>query len=363
MFRKALVAGAVCAACTSTLFADFTYEQSSKITGGMMAGMMKFAGAFSKQAREPMNSTVMVKGDRMAMINKDRISVIDVGKETFTDIDLQKKTYAVITFADMMRAMQKASEKVKTGDADMSFKADVKNTGATKQISGFDAKQTILTLTMEGTDKKSGNKGAMVVTTDMWLAPSMAGYGEVRDFYMKMAQKMSWSPNSGIFGALAAQQPGMSKGMAEVYKEMSKLDGVPVLQIVRMSGAGEGMPSDADLAAAQQQQQQQQEQPAPTASEAAGTAAAGRTGRLGAIAGGLGGFGGFGRKKKQAEEQQQQQAPQQTQSQPATAAAPGTLIELTTEMTSFSAAPVDASKFDVPAGFKQVEHDMQKALK
>jgi hypothetical protein len=269
--------------------------------------------------------------------------------------------------------MQKASEKMKTGDADVSFKADVKNTGATKQISGFEAKQTILTLTMEGTDKKSGNKGAMVVTTDMWLAPSMAGYREVRDFYMKMAEKMSWSPNSGIFGALAAQQPGMSKGMAEVSKEMSKLDGVPVLQIVRMGGAGEGMPSDADMAAAQKQmeeaqRQQQAQQPATSVSDAAGTAASGaatsRTGRLGGIAGGLGGFGGFGRKKKQAEEQ----APQQAQSQPAPAApgssaAPGTLIELTTEMTSFSAAPVDASKFDVPAGFKQVEHDMQKALK
>ena len=43
------------------LHADFTYEETTKMTGGMMAGMMKIAGAFSKQAREPIVSKVMVK--------------------------------------------------------------------------------------------------------------------------------------------------------------------------------------------------------------------------------------------------------------------------------------------------------------
>jgi hypothetical protein len=259
-------------------------------------------------------------------------------------------------------------------DADLTFSADVKNTGATRVVNGMDAKQTILTLKMEGTDKKSGNKMNMTVSSDMWMAPSMAGYQEVRDFYMKMAQKMSWSPNAGILGAFAAQQPGMSKGFAEVYKEMAKLDGVPVLQVMRMTGAAAGM-SEADMAAAQQAQQQaeqqhaQQQQPAPSVSDAAGQAAtgaaAGRSGKIGAIAGGLGGFGGFGRKKKQEEVQQQTPPPQpQTQTPPpASATPPGTLMELTTELTSFSSGPADAAKFEVPAGFKQVEHDMQKALK
>src|SRR5918996_942603 len=107
MFRRALLAAALCACCTTSLFADFTYEQSSKITGGMMAGMMKFAGAFSKQAREPMRSTVMVKGDRMAMVSADTITVIDLNKETMTNINTKDKTYATITFADMQAAMAK----------------------------------------------------------------------------------------------------------------------------------------------------------------------------------------------------------------------------------------------------------------
>ena len=77
--------------------ADFTYEQTSKITGGMMAGMMKFAGAFSKQAREPMRSTISVKGDRMAMASANHINIIDLAAETMTDVDLEKKTPTLTT--------------------------------------------------------------------------------------------------------------------------------------------------------------------------------------------------------------------------------------------------------------------------
>jgi hypothetical protein len=381
MIRKTVITAALCAFGATSLFADFTYEQSSKITGGMMAGMMKFAGAFSKSAREPMRSTVIVKGDRMSMVNGDRISVIDVDKETFTDVDMKNRTYSVITFADMARAMQKMSEKMKTNDSDFTVSADVKNTGASRQVNGFDAKETILTMNMEGTDKKSGNKMVMKIVTDMWLAPSMPGYEEVRNFYTKMGQKMSWSPNSGFLSAMSTQ-PGMSKGMAEIYKEMSKLNGVPVLQVIRMGAGGTGMPSDADINAAQQQaaqeqaaQQQQPQQPVPTAGDVAGSAAtgvaAGKMGKLGGLAGLGGGLGGFGRKKKQQQQEEppQQNAPaQQAQAAPASAPAggatpPGTLMELTTELTSFSSAAADASKFEVPAGFKQVDHDMQKQLK
>src|ERR1700694_1434726 len=83
------------------LLADFSYEQSTKITGGMMAGMMKFAGAFSKQAREPIQSTVAIKGNRMVQSSKDRATVTDLDNETITEINFPKKTYSVVTFAEM----------------------------------------------------------------------------------------------------------------------------------------------------------------------------------------------------------------------------------------------------------------------
>ncbi len=38
----------------------------------------------------------------------------------------------------------------------------------------------------------------------------------------------------------------------------------------------------------------------------------------------------------------------------------GALMEITSEMSNFSSAPVDPSRFAVPAGFKQVESEMNR---
>ena len=128
--------------------------------------------------------TVSVKGDRLSTASAHHISIIDLNAETMTDVDLDKKTYAVITFAEFARAMQQMSEKMgeKTGDGSVNFKADVKQTGATRnhqrlpnQGNGSDARDG-------RAGQKSGEKGAMTVVTDMWLAPNLPGYEEVRSF-------------------------------------------------------------------------------------------------------------------------------------------------------------------------------------
>jgi hypothetical protein len=212
---------------------------------------------------------------------------------------------------------------------------------------------------MEVKDRQSGQSGTMEVAADMWLAPSIPGYEEVRNFYRRMAEKMAWAP--GMEGGLAAQ-PGMMKGMAEVAKEAAKLDGVPVLQITRLGSSAQAM---ADFSAAGQAQAGQQAQ-APPVKEAAGSAAggaatgavAGRLGRLGGLGGGL---GGLRRGKKQ--EQQAEAPPPPEQAPPAQAqggAPAGILMESTTELSGFSTAPAAPSKFEVPAGFKQVESEMLK---
>jgi len=379
MFRGSFPVAALFALAAVSARADFSYQQTSKVTGGMMAGMMKFAGAFSKQAREPMQTTVSVKGDRLCSSSATHLNIVDLSAETMTDIDLEKKTYSVITFADFARAMQKMSEKMgQQKDAQIDFKAEVKQTGATRNINGFQAKESILTLTMEGQDAKSGNKGAMNLVTDMWLAPNLPGYEEVRNFYMKMGQKLAFAPGMGGMAGMMGRQGGMMKGMSQLSKEASKLDGVPVLQVIRMTGTADGL-SEADMAKAQAdaeraQAQQQAQAPPPSAGDVAGQAATGaalsRMGKVGGLAGGLGGLGGFGRKKKQSEEAPAQQQQAQTPPPSAPAASgpagptpPGTLMELTTELTAFSSAPVDSAKMTVPAGFKQVDHEMQKALK
>jgi carbon monoxide dehydrogenase subunit G len=357
MLRKGILASALSFLLSPWLLADFTYEQTSQITGGAMAGMIKMAGAFSKQLREPMRSTVLVKGDRMAHVNMNHVQVIDLNTETITDIDTQKKTYSVMSFAEMKEAMQRMSEKMaqkskEQPDAQLEFKASIKNTGQTKLINGFNAKEQILTIEMGGTDAKTGQKGAMTVISDMWLAPKIAGYDEVRDFHRRMAEKIAWAPGTSGF-AMGAQAGQMSKGFAELAKEGAKLEGVPVMQIVKMGVQGDGMQGTGSGASAPPQQQQQAPPPAADSGNS-------RMGRLGGIAGGLGGIGGLGglgggRKKKD-----QDQPPPQTANQGQGGDASGALMEMTTELTSFSSAPVDSSKFEIPAGFKKVDSRMAR---
>jgi hypothetical protein len=324
MIRKVVTIAGLMALAASTLPADFSYQQTSTITGGMMAGMMKVAGAFSKQAREPVRATVAVKGDMMVNRTETSATLIDLAGQTITTIDLQKKTYSVMTFDEMKRMLEQASQKMQKGNpqAEMKFKVSATNTGATKQIAGFEAKELVLKMEMESTDKQSGQTGSMVITTDSWIAPNVPGYNEVRDFHRRMAEKLNWTPGGNMFMG----RPDMAQGMAEVAKELAKLDGVPVLQIVSMGGPP-GAPGEATA--------QPQQQPAERPSIG------------GALGGALGRFGGLGKKKNP--------PPEEPAAAPPPSSSPGSLMEMTTELTGFSSSPVDASQFTVPPGFKKVE--------
>jgi hypothetical protein len=311
--------------------------------------MMKVVGVFSKQAREPIKSTVSVKGDKMVHRSANNASVIDLAGGTITTIDFQKKQYTVMTFEEMKQLMEQMAQKMQKNDkGEMKFKVSAKATDKTKQVAGFEAKEMILKMEMEGTDKESGAKGGMNITTDMWIASGVPGYQEVRDFHKRMAEKLNWTPGGNMFMA----NPQVSQGMAEVYKEMAKLDGVPVQQFITMGGTGQPAPADGS-APPPQQQQQQQPQEKPSVGGALG----------GALGGKFGGLGGFGRKKPPADKPADAPA-----NAPANAPAgdsqpsgtPGALLEMTTEMTNFSANTADPSLFEIPAGFKKVDSDLKK---
>jgi hypothetical protein len=350
----------VLAAASASLHADFTYTETTQITGGSMLGLMKMAGAFSKQARQagdPIVSTVAIKGNRMAHINPDRTEIIDLDAETITTIDTLKRQYTVVTFEQMKQQIAAAAAKMKEqqqkteattaqqpSTTDVKFQIHVRNTGQAKDVSGLSASESILTMNMDATDKSSGQTGSLAITNDMWLAPEVPGYDEVKDFYRKFAAKMGTVFSSAINPAMLAQYQGAGKGMADMAEEMSKLKGTPVLQVMRMGMTTDGTPlpaaSEAPLPPP----------PAGPAMPSAGDVA--QQTASSAIASKLGGFGlgGFGKKKKA--------DPAPTDSGSSTAAAqPQTssvLMETNTQMGNFSRTVNDAS-FAIPAGFKLVQ--------
>ena len=338
MIRRVVTMAGIIAAAALQLPADFTYRETTTITGGAMLNMMKVVGVFSKQAREPVQSTVSVKDDRMVHRTQQQATVIDLAAQTVTTIDLQRKTYTVMTFEEFRQMMEQMSQKMQKSQSQggqMEFKISTKDTGNTKEIAGYQAKELVLRMEMQATDQKSGQQGSMVISSDIWLAPSVTGYQEVRAFYTRMGEKLAFNPGGGMF----MSSPEASRNMGELYKEIGKLDGIPVLQTISMGGMGQ--PGSGDTSAQQgsggQQQQQQQ---------------AARPSLGGALGGALGGKFGLGKKKQQDD---QASAGQQSQQQQGNGN-PGSLMEATTEMSGFSSDSVDNSMFAVPAGFKKVEH-------
>ena len=356
-------------AAEKPLLADASYKETTQITGGSLMGMMKMAGTFSSQARkanQPITSAVYVSGNRMARVGPDATEIIDLDAGTITHIDLAKHQYTTMTFDQMRQQMEQAQRQAEAKakeakpeaqqpasqpppNVDMSFDVHVRETGATKEVSGLNTNEAIMTMAMNATDKDTQQTGALAITNDMWLATSTPVYDEVRAFNEKFAQKMGtvFSGNQSLQGLQSLMaQPGAAKGMSEMATEVSKLKGVPILQVMRMGTTANGQPlpaaSEAPLPASN----------GPAMPSAGDVAQQTTTSVLASKLGGFGGLGGFGHKKKQPDAQ-----PQTTDASATPAGADpasSVLIESSTTLSDFSSAPVDGSHFQVPPGYQQV---------
>lgn len=326
--------------------ADFSYQEKTQITGGALLKMTRLLpGAGS--LREPVYSQVYLQRDRKATVRDREIDIIDLGKEMLIHVDLEKKTYSTIPFAEYRQAMAAMSEKMaKQMGSDKQVVSDmrlsVQEGGESKPIQGMPAKLMKLHLEIDVKDQKSGQTFTNVIDIDEWRTPKVAGHEQVMEFHRAFGEKLGMGPEMMRTMQLAMGQAGTAEGMARLAKEAAKLEGVALVQVTRMSGMGVGipdmeMPSGAEMGGA--------------AADSAAGAALGRLGRLG-------GLGGLGRRRKQEEP-----PPAPKKGESGQAGQPSVLIEATTENSNFSTAAVDASRFAIPAGFKEVEHEMKKVLR
>lgn len=147
-------------------------------------------------------------------------------------------------------------------------------------------------------------------------------------------------------GALLGSSPQASQGMAELRKNAGEFKGFPLLQYVSM-----GMEVTGQTAAQGGQTQDTQ----PAAAPSQNTQVASPRDALAQSLGGM--FGGFGRKKKQQQDQSSQDsstggaAPDQPPAPPAT---PGSFMEMTTRVTTYSSDALDEALFAIPEGYAEV---------
>jgi hypothetical protein len=342
--------------------ADFKYSQQSKMTGGALMQMTQTLGKFSKnmrQANEPQTSTTMVKGNRMREEHPDgHVQIIDLDGRRFIYIDSANKQYSIVTFDDFKAAMQRAQEQAKQAqqqqaaqhpemqNVKLTPKFDAQVTGASREILGITANEMKMKMEMEfqGTDPKTGQQqsGSYIINSDSWMAPSVPGYDEIQSFHQKMAKELDWLPGamSGAMG-MNMQNPQMGSAMEEFRKNAATVKGMPMLMTTSMTMGGMGN------AGQNPQGTQQAQTPPPQQSQSSNMPTSAPTSASSAITQGLGGF--FKKKKQQ---QDQQQAAENSS---APAGQPGSLMDITTEVTSFSSAALDSSLFEAPAGYMQVQ--------
>jgi len=209
---------------------------------------------------------------------------------------------------------------------------------------------------IQGTDPQTQQtqSGSYVVTSDAWMAPSVPGYDELRDFQVKMAKELDWLPGTlgGMMG-MNMGNPQAGSAMEEFRKNAATLKGMPMFETVSMgmaAGAPQGQNPPGNSPA--QAPPPQTPPPQPTQNTSVPTSPSAALGQ------GLNGvFGGW--KKKKQQDQQQQPASQDSS---AATGQPGALLEMTMEVTSFSSASLDSNLFDVPTGYTQVQKNPDDVL-
>jgi len=310
---------------------DFQYTENSKVTGGAMVGMTKVLGVFSKdakQATQPTNSTISLKGNRMRREdNLGKVEIIDLQGRRFVELDLKKKTYSVMTFDEMRARIEEARKKAEEQQAKrgqgqnpqvkITPKIAVMPGSGTKHILDYTAKEmkTRVDMEMQSQDAAKPGSATMWMTADSWIAP-VKGHDELKNFYLRLAKELDWLP-----GAVLGANPQMNVASVELRKSTVKLNGMSLLQYTSM-GMGAGQ------AGSNSGQSQAQSQPQSHSSNPVSA---------------IGGI--FGKKKKDDGAQ-----PDSGASSPS-----GSLMDITTEVTAISTSPLDASLFEIPAGFKQIE--------
>jgi hypothetical protein len=343
--------------------ADVSYQETTQVTGGSMMGLAKMAGAFSSQAKQalaPTTTTVMIHENRMVRSDPHATVIIDLDSQTITSIDHDKRTYSMMTFQEMQQAMANAAAKTKgsqpaPNSSQMTFAAHVSSTGATRQLDGETARETLLTITMIANTGDAAGKGGMAATSEMWMIKDAPGMAEMRRFSERMAKELSIEMSASAMSSLISAEPGGAQALQELKKESAKVSGLPVLQVTRVGMTVDGQPLPAPSVAPLPQTQNQnhgatagdmgKEVAAGTATQEAGSQIS-RMGTFGRALGGssMGALLGHTSSKS---------APpaQAANTDPATA---GVLMESQTETSGFSVAAVDTNSFQVPAGYKLV---------
>jgi hypothetical protein len=321
---------------TATLRADVKTQERTQVKfEGALGRIVNMFGG--RGARDGIVSTVAVKGDRMMSVSdaSGTGEIVDLAEEKIYTLDMKKKTYTVVTFAEMRRKMEEAmarakkdaeaqketTEQKKSDEPQKEYEVDfsVKDTGRTRQIAGYDTKESVATVTVREKGKTIED-GGMVMESSMWMTPSVPALKELADFRVRYAQQL-YGPVMAQAAAdmtqAMAMYPMMKDAMAKFQAEGRKMSGTALATEAKFQVAAPPQSSE--------EQKKAEGEPTPTS------------------VGGL--LGGIGRRLGRKKAEEKKDDPNAT---------PGRTTVMTTITETLQVAPAaTAADVALPAGFTQ----------
>jgi hypothetical protein len=242
----------VCLAQGASMRADVKTQEKGLVKfEGMLGRMMNMFGG--KAAKDGVVSNVAVKGSRKASLTDNGGRIIDLGEEKVYEIDTRKKTYKVTTFEEIRQQIRKAQEEAakEARDAEgkeqptqsrkeMDIDFDVKETGQKKAVAGYDTREVVATITVREKGKTLEQGGGLLLTSSMWLAPTIAAMKEIQDFDIRYAKAIDVTGAAGAsaeqLAAALAMYPGLQKALTRMRSEETKMEGTPLETVLTVEG-------------------------------------------------------------------------------------------------------------------------------
>jgi len=228
------------------LRADVKTEEKSLVKfEGVLGKMMGLFGG--KAAKEGVVNAVAVRGNRKATMSDATGEIIDLSEEKVYSLDLRKKSYEVATFAEIRQKLLEAQEKAakaakdepearqQSQEVQMEIDFSAKESDQTRSINGFECREVVITVIARQKDKTLEQGGGMVMTSNLWLTPEIAGIKEIADFDLRYWQKLNL-PNMGAdaeqMAAAMAMYPGMKDMIAKMQSQQVDMKGTAILTVM-----------------------------------------------------------------------------------------------------------------------------------